>query len=190
MNQKSLSYQSLTPVLLEHEHLIQLGPVDSCHDLFLITIMAGIVNNLDILIKESILNEQMEEVAIWSHILDNDIKLKPFKRSSERQWILNEKIVIRMRSSLAVLRNYFQARPYLLIFLKVKDHLVAQSKLDVRPLLFTDCLEEFVKKTQNASTSLEQQCTLLKEGEVLSGTKSYKLKIIISFFFVTKMKIF
>lgn len=45
--QTGLQFNKLTPILLRDERLIQLGPLSTCHELFLLSITAVSATNVD-----------------------------------------------------------------------------------------------------------------------------------------------
>lgn len=163
-----------TPRLLHEERLIQLGPDSTCRDLFLLSITAGRAENLELLVQRES-RDIKEEFSFWYQILDNDIQLKSFRNISPVKFhVLNEKIVIRIRSSLNVLRNYFQKNPYLLVKLQHANVLAGQSKIDIRSLIPSDNAADFFNDSNDTSMALDQKCYLAmdNDAETIGGSES------------------
>lgn len=149
----------MTPQLLQDERLIQLGPDSACRDLFLLSIMAGKAENLEYLVRKNY-DELEENFSFLYQILNNDIYMKSFKKVPDEPHILNEKIVIRIRSSLNVMKNYFQENPYLLVKLQYGSILVGQSKIDLRSIIPNDNFLNVFNDSNDTSMALDQQCFL------------------------------
>ncbi|XP_015594785.1 centrosomal protein of 120 kDa [Cephus cinctus] len=152
----------MTPRLIHDERLIQLGPLTTCRDLFLLNITAGTASNFDFL--EQVPSESEDQICFWYKVLENDVKLKPVKNNIEKTWVLNEKVVVRIRSSLATLKNYLQEKPYLLITLRHDQGTLGRSEIDLRPLVPTSDIQEFLKLFTNSCATLDQRCYLKLEN--------------------------
>ncbi|XP_012256855.2 centrosomal protein of 120 kDa-like [Athalia rosae] len=151
------SAAGVTPRLLHEERLIQLGSDPTCVDLFLLSITAGRVDNLEYLLQRGF-TEFTENFTFCYQILNNDIQLKPFKKD-HKPHNLNEKIVIRIRSSLNVLKNYFHKNPYLFVQLRYGNSVAGRSKIDLRPLVPSDNID-LSKNSNDNGIALDQQCYL------------------------------
>ncbi|KOC59380.1 Centrosomal protein of 120 kDa [Habropoda laboriosa] len=105
--QTNSQFNKVTPVLLRDERLIQLGPLDICHELFLMSITAVSATNVDsLLTTELYCMDIKNNLYFWCKILENDVYFNQSKKESGQLWILNEKIVIRIRSSLKIFKEY------------------------------------------------------------------------------------
>ncbi|XP_033215252.1 centrosomal protein of 120 kDa [Belonocnema kinseyi] len=173
---------AIVPCLQRDERLIQLGPPETCQDIFLLSITAGMAANLDLLAKEKVGAETT--FSFWYRILETDVQLKPFRSNDASSWILNEKIVIRIRSSLSVLKNYLETKPFLLVTLRHKDCTIGQTEVNLQPLVPADNVQEFLKHAVNSSTVLlDQHCLLTSEtrseceGHVRKPYVSLQLKL-------------
>lgn len=151
-----------TPVLLRNERLIQLGPLDVCHELFLMNITAISATYIDSLLPMKHYADVKSDLYFWCKILENDIHFNQSKNEYGDTWTLNEKIVIRIRSSLKVFKEYLQLKPFLLVYLKYKEEILGQSEVNLQPLIPTDNVEDFLKITENNSSILNQRCYLSK----------------------------
>lgn len=163
INSSSLK-AGLVPCLVEKESLIQLGSPEICQDIFLLHITANMAANLDLLARELVSAETT--FTFWYHIFETDFQLKPFRSNDASSWMLNEKIVIKIRSSLNVLKNYLQTNPYILVSLKHENNLIGRAEIDLNSLVPTENINEFLKISTNLSTVLDHHCLLL------NGTKS------------------
>ncbi|XP_017796399.1 PREDICTED: LOW QUALITY PROTEIN: centrosomal protein of 120 kDa-like [Habropoda laboriosa] len=158
--QTNSQFNKVTPVLLRDERLIQLGPLDICHELFLMSITAVSATNVDsLLTTELYCMDIKNNLYFWCKILENDVYFNQSKKESGQLWILNEKIVIRIRSSLKIFKEYLSI------------------ELNLQPLISTDNIEEFLKMTENNSSTLNQRCYLYKknslENDQVECTHSY-----------------
>ncbi|XP_008554487.1 centrosomal protein of 120 kDa-like [Microplitis demolitor] len=147
-----------TPYLINEERLIQLGPVNECRDIFIFSIITETVANIDCLKDRASKIDTDKSYTLWYHVFDNEIQSKPFVYSQSVS--LDEKIVIRIRSSLKVIRNYLQYKPYFLILLKHRESVLGQSEVDLRSLVPTDIVEDFLKNSDNGCTVLYEHCLL------------------------------
>ena len=159
-NRSSLK-ETIVPCLNQDERLIQLGPPETCQDIFLLSITAGMAANLDLLAKEQVGAETT--FSFWYRILETDVQLKPFRSNDASSWILNEKIVIRIRSSLSVLKNYLETKPFLLVSLKHKDVTIGQAEVNLQPLVPSENIQEFLKNAVNSTMILDQHCLLTND---------------------------
>lgn len=148
----------VTPFLIYEERLIQLGSLNLCNEIFLLNIISNSVINLDALLLENSNNDIKENLSIWYYILESDVKLKSFIKDSEKTLVLNEKIVVRIRSSLDTLRSYLLLKPYLNISLKYKDSIVSQTQVNLQPL--TNDIPDFLQFTNGKTTILNERCYL------------------------------
>lgn len=160
--QVNVQSNKVTPVLLRDERLIQLGPLDVCHELFLMNITAISATYIDSLLPMKCYADVKSDLYFWCKILENDVHFNQSKNEYGDTWALNEKIVIRIRSSLKVFKEYLRLKPFLLIYLKYKENILSQSEVDLQPLISTDNVEEFLKISENNSSILNQRCYLRK----------------------------
>ncbi|XP_029056561.1 centrosomal protein of 120 kDa-like isoform X1 [Osmia bicornis bicornis] len=155
----------ITPCLLCEERLIQLGPLNTCHELFLLNITAISATNIDSLLPPNYYADMNNNLYFWCKILENDIYFNRSKKDYGQLWTLNEKIVIRIRSSLRVLKDYLQQKPFLFIYLKYKENILGQSEVNLKPLIPTDNIEEFLKITESSNSTLQQRCYLYRKDK-------------------------
>lgn len=160
-NDVILESDKITPYLHPDEQLIQLGPLDTCCELFILSITAMCIENLHLLLPEYL--NKHSNVRFLYRILENDVELKPFKTGSEKSCFVLEKVVVRIRSSLSILKQYLQLKPYLSIYLKHENNIIAESSVNLQSLVPADSLQEFLKCAANASTILHEQCFLINQ---------------------------
>lgn len=164
--QQSVQLNKVTPILLRDERLIQLGPLNICHELFLMNITAISAMHVDSLLPMKYYTDMKNNLYFWCKILENDVYFNQSKKEYGDLWALNEKIVIRIRSSLKIFKEYLQLKPFLFIYLKYKDNILGQSEINLQSLIPTDNIEEFLKITENSSSILTQRCYLCKTNFV------------------------
>lgn len=160
-NDAILESDKIIPYLHPDEQLIQLGPLDTCYELFILSITAMCIENLHLLLPEYL--NKRSSVRFLYRILENDVELKPFKTESEKSYFVLEKVIVRIRSSLSILKQYLQLKPYLSIYLKHESNVIAESSVNLQSLVPADSLQEFLKCAVNASTILHEQCFLIKQ---------------------------
>lgn len=159
-----LESDKIFPYLYPDEQLIQLGPLDTCYELFLLSITAMCIENLHLLLPEHLNKHSV--VRFLYRVLENDVELKSFKTESGKSHFVPEKVVVRIRSSLSVLKHYLQLKPYLLIYLKHENSVIAESSVNLQSLVSADSLQEFLKCADNGSTILHEQCFLIKQDSI------------------------
>ncbi|XP_011868150.1 PREDICTED: centrosomal protein of 120 kDa-like isoform X2 [Vollenhovia emeryi] len=157
-----LESDKIIPYLHPDEQLIQLGPVDTCCELFILSITAVCTEHLHLLLPEYL--NKCSTVRFLYQVLENDVELTPFKTESGKFHFVPEKVVVRIRSSLSVLKQYLQLKPDLLIHLKHESNVVAESSVNLQSLVPADSLQEFLRCTASASTTLNEQCFLIKQN--------------------------
>lgn len=159
-NDGILQNDKIIPYLHPNEQLIQVGPLNMCYELFLLSITATCTENLHLLLPEHLSNHGV--VRFIYRVLENDVELKAFNIESEVSNIFHEKVIVRIRSSLNVLKHYLQLKPNLLIFLKHENNIIAESLVNLQSLVPVDNLQEFLKYAANASIILHERCFLTK----------------------------
>ncbi|XP_076640819.1 rha isoform X1 [Halictus rubicundus] len=121
--------------------------------------------NIDLLLPTKYYSDLKNNLHFWCKILENDVYFNQSKKEYGELWALNEKIVIRIRTSLKVLRSYLQVKPLLIIYLKYKSNVIAESEVNMQPLAPTDNIEEFLKTSENNSSILNYRCHLHKKDQ-------------------------
>ena len=124
---------TILPHLIEEENIIQLGPLSTCQSLYLLQITAETAQNLHLLKPEKS-EYPGANYRLWYRILENDVQLQTFD-TLKNTWILNEKVIIRIRSSHQVLKNYLEEQPNIMLILQHKETILSHCEIDLRPLL-------------------------------------------------------
>ncbi|PBC34330.1 Centrosomal protein of [Apis cerana cerana] len=124
--QTNVQLNKIIPILLRDERLIQLGPLNICHELFLMNITAISAMHVDSLLPMKYYTDMKNNLYFWCKILENDVYFNQSKKEYGDLWSLNEKIVIRIR--------------------------IGQSEINLQSLIPTDNIEEFLKITENSSS--------------------------------------
>lgn len=171
MTDNILQTDKIVPYLNPDEQLIQLGPLNICCELFLLSITVTCVENLHLLLPKHLTKEGV--VCFSYRVLENDIELKSFK-IDEKTHSCHERVVMRIQSSLSVLKQYLQLKPYLSIYLKHENHVTAHSLVNLQSLVPTDNLQEFLKCTADASTILYERCFLIKSNLIEKPSDQYQ----------------
>lgn len=137
---------------------MQLGPLDTCQDIFLLYITAEIARNLNQLVQEFKENGNNDFTFIYN-ILDTFVRLKSFRIESDNL-PLNETIVLRIKTSLPVLMNYLHTKSHFFVRLKSNNKTIGQSEVNLKPLVTTSCISEFKLLNKNATTTMNHYCIL------------------------------
>lgn len=159
-NDVILQSDKIISYLHPDEQLIQVGPPNICCELFLLSITATCIENLHLLLPECLSNHSV--VHFFYRVLENEVELKPFSIEFEESHNFYEKVIVKIQSSLSVLKHYLQSKPHFLIFLKFEDSIIAESLVNLQSLVPVDNLQEFLKCTTNASIILDERCFLTK----------------------------
>lgn len=173
-NDVILQSDKIIPYLHPDEQLIQVGPPNICCELFLLSITATCIENLHLLLPECLSNHNV--VHFFYRVLENNVELKPFSIEFEGSRTFYEKVIVKIQSSLSVLKHYLQSKPHFLIFLKLEDSIIAESLVNLESLVPVDNLQEFLKCTTNASIILHERCFLTKLNTIekpIENQKSY-----------------
>ncbi|XP_043465045.1 centrosomal protein of 120 kDa-like isoform X2 [Leptopilina heterotoma] len=149
---------------IEDKHLIRLGPPDLCRDIFLLHISTNMAANLDLLAKESVNFET--SFTFWYRIFESDFQLKPFRSNDASSWMLNEKIVIKIESSLNILKNYLQTKPCMVVSLKNESNLIGRAEVDLHSLVPTENIKEFLRIAVNSSIVSDHHCLLSNGAKI------------------------
>ncbi|KAG8226727.1 hypothetical protein J437_LFUL004377 [Ladona fulva] len=121
----------LIPTLTKEKGLIQIGPVDGQTECFILGFKLIKMNNLSMLCPEDLVSDG--GFSFLYTLFGFDVKTETFKDLS--MYSLQEKIVIKLRTSISFLRSYLGSNPSLCIRLMSKDMVLGYSKADLRILL-------------------------------------------------------
>ncbi|XP_058799489.1 centrosomal protein of 120 kDa [Phymastichus coffea] len=157
-HQYNLIHSQITPVWLKEEQLIQLGPIETCHDLFLLTIIIESANNLIQLIP-NVSELEKDHFSFFYNILDTIISVKPFRLVSNNIYF-NEKEVIKIRSSYSTLIHYLNTKPYFFIKLKKGNMIIAQSEIDMKSFIAVNYTEDLKQFQKNMPFTADYCCIL------------------------------
>ncbi|XP_014474648.1 PREDICTED: centrosomal protein of 120 kDa-like isoform X3 [Dinoponera quadriceps] len=163
----------ITPYLHPDEQLIQLGPVNTCYELFLLSITVICIENLHLLLPENLNKDST--VCILYRVLENDVELKPFK-VNDKNHLPHEKVIVRIRSSLHMLKHYLQLNPHLSVLLKHENNTIAESLVNLQSLVPADNIQEFFKCTGTSSITLHERCFLTKRDLAQKSIESHLQK--------------
>ncbi|XP_015109878.1 centrosomal protein of 120 kDa isoform X2 [Diachasma alloeum] len=148
------------PYVIPEERLIQLGPIRTNRELFLLNILAGTTANLHLISpKPASPNSSTKVLTFWYKILDNELQSKPFTIDSN-VFPLNEKIVMRIRSSFSVLKNYVEQKPSFLVVLKCGESILGESEVDLKTLLSGGSSGQWVDTCGGREVLLNERCFL------------------------------
>ncbi|XP_014217743.2 centrosomal protein of 120 kDa [Copidosoma floridanum] len=149
---------NIIPKWLQDEHLIQLGALDTCHDVFLLHITAETLTNLG-QIKQESRESNNNDLTLIYNIFEMFFKLKSFKLESDSIY-LNQKIVIKIRSSISVLANYLNSKSHFFVKLKYNNVAVAQSEISLQSLLDPNYLQNMKQINKYPASAIEYRCVL------------------------------
>lgn len=180
----------MTPIWIDGQHLIQLGPLESCHDLFLLNITAVSAMNLNELTQEFKENSNDDFNFVYN-ILDTCISLKPLKIESPDVYI-NEKISLKIRTSLPLFMKYLTEKSHFFVRLKNKSTTIFQAELNLKPLVHASCSQDFGPKNKNTISAMEYHCVFktISSKENQECFKKGIINLLIIIFFLTLKKIY
>nr|CAD7455950.1 unnamed protein product [Timema tahoe] len=128
------------------EGIIQIGPEDMGSDIFLLTILVGVASNLQLLLPDN-LDGRVEDTEFHFryNILGYTIHTKPFSLTPGSNIVVpaNEKIVVRIRSSLEMLKEYFTELSELKFHLMLEEEEIGYTGMSLKMLVPTDDLTMF-----------------------------------------------
>ncbi|KAL0870439.1 hypothetical protein ABMA27_005436 [Loxostege sticticalis] len=164
-SKKTVSSPDLQPQLVCEEGLIQIG--DGKH-LFVLSFVIGAVENLDMLLPEQ--NKANKDAvdcyvsySVFTHnIMTDRVAASASGVGSSAQF--NQRTSLRLRSQLATLGRYFAECPYLVTRVYAGDKDVGICSMDLRKLVPTEDLSQFVNQFCNAEAALtiHERCFILR----------------------------
>ncbi|XP_050349904.1 centrosomal protein of 120 kDa-like [Nymphalis io] len=170
-SKKTVSCPELRPKLICDEGLIQIG---SDNHLFVLELLIGTVENLDLLISPDSKHEDLScyvTYSVFTHTITTDRVAVSGTRAQ-----LNQRSSLRVRSSLGCLSRYFGRCPQLVATLRA-DGDVGVCSMDLRKLVPTDDIDQFLNNFCNDDNSLtvHERCFMLRcdGGENKDSRKPY-----------------
>lgn len=142
------------PYLIKNEGLIQLGPIETCQKLLVLNITTGTVGNLYNL--KTIKPNDDKKYFLSYKIFDNDIQSKSFKVDN-KNFAINEKIVIRVRTSYDVLNTYLKYHSNFLITLKCCESIMGETCVNYKPLVDAKNEEHFYDNINNGKAVMAER---------------------------------
>lgn len=128
-----------------------MGNINECREHFLLSVVALTAQKLEKIVKES------GEVRLRYKILENEVPLKPLSVDQlNGNSPINEKIVVRVRSSTTILKNYFKQRKHLILNLEQNGEILIKENVDLGSLVDS---EEFIN-VKEKSVQLKKRCHL------------------------------
>ncbi|XP_052742323.1 centrosomal protein of 120 kDa [Bicyclus anynana] len=163
-SRKTVSSVELQPKLLCDEGLIQIG---SGNHLFVLGLMIGAVDNLDLLLPADAKNKEINNCYVTYSVFTHNINTDRVNATSVNNGSIahfNQRTSLRLRTSLASLSRYFAECPHLVTRVCVGDTDVGICSLDLRKLVPTEDVEKFVASFCNEGSALciQERCYLLR----------------------------
>ncbi|XP_028041102.1 uncharacterized protein LOC114251104 [Bombyx mandarina] len=164
-SKKSVSSPDLQPKLLCDEGLIQIGKGSQ---LFVLSFVIGVVENLDLLLPESPNNDSMIDCYIMYSIFTHNIMTDRVASSGERGPVrsapFNQRTSLRLAAELCALARYFAECPHVVARVCHGDTDLGICSLDLRKLIPTEDIKHFIDNfcnTDNALT-IQERCYILR----------------------------
>nr|CAD7400045.1 unnamed protein product [Timema cristinae] len=159
----------MTSKLHTEEGIIQIGPEDMGSDIFLLTILVGVANNLELLLPDN-LDGRLEDNQFHFryNILGYTIHTKLFSLTPDSNVVVpaNEKIVVRIRSSLEMLKEYFTELSELKFHLMLEEEEIGYTGMSLKMLVPTDDLTMFCSHyAVNNAITQENMCFITGSKE-------------------------
>ncbi|XP_066597045.1 centrosomal protein of 120 kDa-like isoform X1 [Prorops nasuta] len=155
---------SQTPALAQNEHIIQLGSINTSLDLFLLSITACFLENIDFLLPAKYFINERRNLTLCYTIFNSDVSVKLIEQNHEKNLLCSEKVILKIKSSLDELKNYLDQNPFLFLSLHYQNNLISRSQVDLRSLISDENIGGFHNSSPNICTIIEQKCTLTRES--------------------------
>ncbi|XP_076127282.1 centrosomal protein of 120 kDa isoform X1 [Alosa pseudoharengus] len=124
-------------VLNEEEGFHQLGPADSCSELFVLSVTVACASKLEQLIgRTTELSREGVDFFFYYTLLGNDITSEPFQNVMSPSFE-PERASVRIRSSEKILRAYLSQQPSLEIHLCCGSHSLGSAEVSLSSLALT-----------------------------------------------------
>ncbi|XP_063233661.1 centrosomal protein of 120 kDa-like isoform X2 [Bacillus rossius redtenbacheri] len=136
----------IAPRLVSERGSIQIGPQSSCSDVFLLTVVVGEACHLHLLLTgDASSQNDIRTFHFCYTICGNTVNTKNFSLDPSCVAITpaDEKIKIRIRSSLSALKMYFDKQSVMPFQLISGDEEVASTTVNLKTLIPTEDVEEF-----------------------------------------------
>ncbi|XP_052758470.1 centrosomal protein of 120 kDa-like isoform X2 [Galleria mellonella] len=162
-SKKTVTSPDLQPILMCDEGLIQIG---SGRHLFVLSLVIGAVENLDLLLPSSISNKNVYcyiTYSVFTHNIMTD-RVGASVGSGRTSAQFNQRSSLRLRGSLPDLGRYFAECPHLVTKVCAGDINIGICSLDLRKLVPTDDTNDFLNKFCNAERALtiHERCFILR----------------------------
>ncbi|XP_074650244.1 centrosomal protein of 120 kDa-like [Tubulanus polymorphus] len=142
---QNIDVQLLKPVLIEEEGYYQIGPDDSCSELFCLSVTIAFASNLTQLVPSSQpLPAGPGGFFFYYSLLGNDVTIEPFYDLLDAKFAA-ERSTVRVRSSLDVLRAFLEKQPGLQVHLCCGDQSLGSTNISLNQLLKKDSTEIYMR---------------------------------------------
>ncbi|XP_039758639.1 centrosomal protein of 120 kDa-like isoform X2 [Pararge aegeria] len=163
-SKKTASSVDLQPKLICDEGLIQIG---SGNHLFVLGLMIGAVDNLDLLLPAEAKNKEINNCCVTYSVFTHNIYTDRVNATSLHNSSIahfNQRTSLRLRTCLDSLSRYFAECPHLVTRVCVEDTDVGICSLDLRKLVPTDDINQFVNSFCNEDNALtiQERCFVLR----------------------------
>ncbi|XP_038222168.1 uncharacterized protein LOC119839800 [Zerene cesonia] len=157
----------LQPKLICEEGLIQIG--DGNH-LFLLSLVIGSVENLDLLLPSTLKETAFSYVTytVFTHnIMTDRVSATTMGNTSRAQF--NQRTSLRLQTDLSTLGRYFAECPHLVTRVCVGEKDVGICSMDLRKLIPTDDIELFITNfcQNDKSLTVHERCFILRCDDVI-----------------------
>ncbi|XP_068084880.1 centrosomal protein of 120 kDa [Anabrus simplex] len=164
-----------TPQLFEDEGIIQLGPKDTANDVFMLTIFVGEAVNLHLLTDA--LQAPVGDFWFSCNIMGFTMRAGSLRNLSSFSANNNEKVIVRIRSSLKILRTFFTDVSVITMHFMHGQQEIAFVDVDITVLVPTSSISVFCSQhAVNNTMAHINRCYLVKSssGDVPVGTDGSK----------------
>ncbi|XP_060804395.1 uncharacterized protein LOC106129089 [Amyelois transitella] len=186
-SKKTVSSRDLEPHLVSEEGLIQIG---SGKQLFVLSLTIASVENLDLLLPDTMDIRETVHCCVTYSVFTHNIMTDrvgvstagsvPAAQFNQRTWL-------RLRAALGALTRYFAECPHLVIKVCAGDKDIGICSVDLRKLVPTDDLTQFLNKfcNKDRALSISERCYILRcEGGLREQARRPFVDIEISLKFV------
>ncbi|CRK91673.1 CLUMA_CG005322, isoform A [Clunio marinus] len=173
--------------LLQEEGLLQVGHIDTECDVFTIKILLKHIRDLDLLLNES--QSELSNDLFINYVLLGNPHTRALDKKFNRQHQIHEKVSINFRSSLALLKEYFDKVFFIPFDVVAGDKILGKSEIKLNQLITTTSLREFFEKYPTVSCEFDGTCVIKNHNEDSSNHASPVLDYQVSIHYIATKKL-
>lgn len=164
--------KEIVPVRFIQDGFIQIGNDDSStNEIFHFTVLMKSTYNLDLLLpKDLVFTEITDKYYLIFDMLGLSINSKPFYKDLHKEIILNEKIVLKIQSNFDILKDFFEQKAEVQIFLNYAQQRLGSLKLNLKGLMPDITIDEY-KDIYNRRLTMQEIAYFSSSMDLLNDDK-------------------